>query len=74
MPADSFELLDAHAGHFVSRRIVVPLGKVLLADPIGALSERDVELRVVKDIQGLHDEVVHSTLSFSSTRLRNART
>lgn len=72
MPPETFECIDDHAGHCISRHTVVPIGVRKIANPLSEMLKHDVELRVVKDLLGLHELVAKSTLSFSSTRLRNA--
>jgi Family of unknown function (DUF6886) len=71
MPPATFECIDAHAGHHISRHAVSPLGVRRIGNPIAEMLEHDVELRVVQDLLALHEAVAGSTLSFSSTRLRN---
>ena len=71
---DTFECIDDCAGYFVSRAAVVPLSVDAIDDPIAALRERGVDVRVVDDLWPLHDAVVASTLQFSMIRMRNAVT
>jgi hypothetical protein len=72
MPADSFECIDVHAGHYISRQSLAPLAIRKIGNPLAEMLQHDVELRVVQDLLALHEAVAKSTLSFSSTRLRNA--
>ena len=46
LPGDTFELADECAGYFVSRVPVRPLRVHVIEDPVSALLERGVELRV----------------------------
>ena len=73
MPDEGFELWDAGAGYWVSRKAVKGLEAVKVTDCLGAIAERGVELRVVKTLWPLRDAVVGSTLGFSCIRMRNAR-
>ena len=68
-PAGSFECVDECAGYFVSREAVVPMRVDAIEDPIGALLERRVELRIVSDLRWLREAVVASTLRFSVIRM-----
>ena len=72
LPGDTFELADACAGYFVSRVPVKPLRVQVIADPVSAVLERGVELRVQPSLWALRDAVVESTLAFSIIRWRNA--
>jgi hypothetical protein len=72
MPPVTFACIDAHAGHFVSRQAVTPIGCREIGNPLAELLNHDVELRVVRDLLALQEAVARSTLSFSSTRLQNA--
>jgi hypothetical protein len=72
LPRETFECLDECAGYFVSRRPVVPAHVQVIDDPMAALLERGVELRLVPDLWPLRDAVVSSTLQFSIIRMRNA--
>jgi hypothetical protein len=71
MPPETFECIDADAGHYITRQSIVPRGVRKIEDPLSEMLAHDVELRVVKDLHALHEKVAKSTLSFSSTRLRN---
>jgi hypothetical protein len=73
LPDDGFECLDDCAGYFVSRSTVVPTRVDVVADAIGALAGRGVELRILPNLWPLRDAVVTSTLQFSCIRMRNAR-
>jgi hypothetical protein len=70
---DAFELLDATAGHWVSRETVVPLNVEPVGDLLAALASFPVELRFTPQLLDLWDLVISSTLEFSGTRLRNAQ-
>jgi hypothetical protein len=72
MPPATFECIDAHAGHYVSRQSLSPLEVRRISNPLAEMLNHDVELRVVQKLRDLQDGVANSTLSFSSTRLQNA--
>lgn len=72
LPGDTFELADECAGYFVSRTAVRPLRVEVIDDPLSALLERGVEVRVLQTLWPLRDAVVKSTLAFSIIRWRNA--
>ena len=73
MPAASFHLLGATAGHWVSRETVTPLTIEPVGDLLSALVSADVELRITPTLIPLWRLVIRSTLEFSGTRLRNAQ-
>jgi hypothetical protein len=72
MPPATFECIDAHAGHYISRQPILPLAVRRIGNPIAEMLKQDVELRVVQDLPALHEAVIKSTLSFSNTRLQNS--
>jgi hypothetical protein len=72
LPADTFTLQDETAGYFVSRIAVRPTSVECIDDPVSALLQRDVELRILPNLSPLRDAVVESTLEFSVIRWRNA--
>lgn len=72
LPTDPFELNDQSAGYWVSRAEVVPRSVSRISDLPTAIVKRGAELRIVKSLWELHDEVTHSTLNFSIIRMRNA--
>ena len=68
----SFELHDATAGYWISRRPVTPRAEVPLDDLLSALLQEDVELRVMRSLWRLREAVITSSLEFSIIRMRNA--
>ncbi|MFL5803309.1 MAG: DUF6886 family protein [Roseiflexaceae bacterium] len=72
LPGDTFTLLDAGAGYYISHEPVVPRAVTTLDDLLSALLAHDVELRVMPSLWKLCDAVVTSTLQFSMIRMRNA--
>jgi hypothetical protein len=73
LPGDTFALFDRTAGYFVSRAAVRPVSVERIDDPLRAILQRGVELRVLPCLWSLRDAVVESTLEFSIIRWRNAQ-
>jgi hypothetical protein len=69
---DTFECSDKTAGYFVSRAAVKPARVDVIEDPVLAILQRGVELRVLPDLWSLRNAVIESTLEFSIIRWRNA--
>jgi hypothetical protein len=74
LSSETFRCIDECAGYFVSRVPVVPTCVEVIDDPIGELSRRGVELRILPTLWPLRDAVVASSLQFSIIRMRNALT
>jgi hypothetical protein len=72
LPGDTFELADECAGYFVSRVPVKPSRVQVIDNPVAAVLDRGVELRVQPSLWALRDAVIESTLAFSIIRWRNA--
>jgi hypothetical protein len=72
-PADTFSVMDAGAGYYISREPVVPRSVTLIDDLLDELLRHDVELRVMRSLWKLRDLVVASTLHYSIIRMRNAQ-
>lgn len=72
LPATTFELEDANAGHYISYQSVVPVGVQVIDHPLVHLVRHDVELRVMPSLWELREAVVDSSMSFSITRMRFA--
>ena len=73
LPSSTFECRDQSAGYFVSRVAVKPVRVDVIEDPVSALLERGVELRVLPDLGTLREAVIQSTLEYSVIRWRNAK-
>ena len=69
---DSFDLIDANAGYYISRDTVTPLSISVVDDLLAEMKRRKVELRFMTDLWKLHDAVAKSSLEFSMIRIRNA--
>jgi hypothetical protein len=72
LPADDFTSYDHTAGYFVSRTAVKPMSVECIDDPVSAILQRGVELRILPSLWSLRDAVVESTLEFSIIRWHNA--
>jgi hypothetical protein len=73
LPSASFELLDANAGHWVSTEPVTPVAIDPIDDLLAAIAGAGIELRITPRLLDLWSRVIESSLSFSGTRLRNAK-
>src|SRR5262245_30892308 len=72
LPGETFECSDRTAGYFVSRAAVKPARVEVIHDPVVAMLQRGVELRMLPDLSALREAVIESTLEFSIIRWRNA--
>ena len=72
LSGQTFTVIDAGAGYYVSREPVTPRTVRPIDDLLEELLTRDVELRVMPSLWRLRDAVVPSTLQFSIIRMRNA--
>jgi hypothetical protein len=72
LPTQTFDLFDASAGYWLSRKEVKPRGVTVLPSALLEIPRRGAELRVVERLWQLHETVVGSTLEFSMIRMRNA--
>ena len=68
----TFVPYDETAGYFVSRTAAKPLSVICIDDPVSALVQRGVELRVLPNLWSLREAVIGSTVKFSIIRWRNA--
>jgi hypothetical protein len=73
LPSATFETLDENAGYFISKEAVTPEGVDVIDNPMFALQQRGVDVRILPNLWPLHDAVAGSTLEFSMIRMRNAR-
>jgi hypothetical protein len=71
--AKDFVLEDVIAAYYVCPHMVTPIAHREVPDPLSALAERHVELRVLSSLWPLRDAVVDSSLAFSIIRMRNAQ-
>jgi len=73
MPPTTFSAPDDVAGYAVSHASVVPEGVEVIDDCLAAITERNVELRVVSNLWPLRDAILDATSNFSFIRMRNAQ-
>lgn len=73
LPAESFTLLDANAGYYISYQPVVPIATRCIEDILTELLSRNIELRFVPSLIQLADDISQSSLHFSLIRMRNAK-
>ena len=73
MPEASFTPHGDDSGHWSTSETVIPLSVEPVGDLLTALVEAGVELRITPRLYELWQAVIASTLSFSGTRLRNAK-
>jgi hypothetical protein len=72
LPEATFRECDEGAGYHISEQRVVPVTVTRIDNPMRAILERGVELRLMRDLLAFGDQVVASTLQFSLIRMRNA--
>jgi hypothetical protein len=70
LPEDGFERHDV-GGYWVSSRTVEPLEVVAVGDLLARHAAAGIELRIAPSIWAWWEQVAHSTLEFSGSRLRN---
>jgi hypothetical protein len=73
LPGEGFSPVDVGAGYHTSQQAVDPVKVEEIDDLLGALTSRNVELRVMPSLWKLRDLVIDSTLQFSIIRFRNAQ-
>lgn len=72
LPTETFTILDANAGYWVSQSDVTPLSQTARDDLPTAIATEKTALRVLPSLWGLHDAIAASSLGFSMIRMRNA--
>jgi hypothetical protein len=73
LPDEAFEIADAKAGYFISRRAVTPVTVDTVDDPLRLMADLGAEYRFLDDLWPLRNAVIVSSLEFSIIRWRNAR-
>ena len=73
LPVATFEITDEIARYYLSREAVEPISVTIYDDLFLALSQRDVEVRILPTLWPLRDAVVESSVHFSIIRMRNAQ-
>lgn len=71
--SDEFELEDANAGYYISRRSVKPVDIERVDHLIEAILNEEIELRITPSLTLLRDHILNSTVNFSMIRMRNAK-
>ncbi|MCE5234529.1 MAG: DUF6886 family protein [Clostridiaceae bacterium] len=69
----NFALQDAVAGYYTSESAQAPIGRHRIDDLFEALFERNVELRVVRNLWYLSDKIKETTLNWSLCRMGYAQ-
>ena len=69
----NFCLQDEIAGYYVSEKPETPMSKIEIADPLGELLSRNVEVRILCNLWSLADRIMGSTLNWSFCDMANAR-
>ncbi|MFN8945973.1 MAG: DUF6886 family protein [Pseudobdellovibrionaceae bacterium] len=72
LPTETFELVDAGAGYYISRAQVIPKSVTKIKDIIPELLNRNIEVRFLPQLWDLKEAVAASSLEFSIIRFRNA--
>lgn len=72
LPVETFTLLDAIAGYYISREQVTPTGVQPITNLIERIVEHGYKLRLLPNLWPLRDAAVASTLQYSMIRMRNA--
>lgn len=72
-PNKTFQLTDKCAQYYLSREAVEPIAVTVYDDLFLALSQRDVEVRILPSLWPLRDAVVNSSVNYSIIRMRNAQ-
>jgi hypothetical protein len=67
-----FTIEDATAGYHVTGETVRPIAEESIENPVRAILDRGVELRVLPSLWELREAVARSDLRFSIIRMRNA--
>lgn len=70
---EGFTLVDKVAGYWISRQPVIPIGTIKIVNILAALSEHNIELRIMPSLWKLREEVIKSTLGYSIIRMNKAQ-
>ena len=71
LPPATFERYERANGYWVSREAVTPVEVIEIDDVLGRHAAAGIELRIVRDLWSVWQQVIGSTLEFSGIRLRN---
>ena len=72
LSSETFNCVDRCAGYWQSTEAVVPTKVEIVDDCLAALASQAVEIRIVRTLWPLHDQVISSSVSYSMIRMRNA--
>jgi hypothetical protein len=70
--SEGFTLADEVAGYWISRKSVIPIAETRIDNILAALTEHDVELRIMPSLWKLREAVINSTLGYSVIRMNKA--
>jgi hypothetical protein len=73
LPSESFTLIDAHYGAYVSRETVVPTSVEPLGNLLHELAAAPVELRLCPSLVPLGKAIINTSFSWGLIRMRNAQ-
>ena len=71
--SEGFTLVDQVAGYWISRKPVLPIAETKIGNILAALTEHDVELRIMPFLWKLREAVINSTLGYSIIRMNKAQ-
>ena len=72
LPVDGFEYVDSIAGYAIARQSVVPVAMIEVTNLVEEIIRRGYKLRLLPNLQALHDQALASTVQYSILRMRNA--
>jgi hypothetical protein len=71
--SEGFSLVDEIAGYWISRKPVIPIAETKIDNILAALTEHDIELRIMPSLWKLREAVINSTLGYSVIRMHKAQ-
>jgi hypothetical protein len=71
--SEGFTLVDEVAGYWISSKPVIPVAETKIDNILAALTEHDVELRIMPSLWKLREAVINSTLGYSVIRMNKAQ-
>ncbi|MCK4224591.1 MAG: hypothetical protein KAX39_05380 [candidate division Zixibacteria bacterium] len=71
--SEGFTLVDEVAGYYISRKPVIPIAETKIENILAALTEHNVELRIMPSLWKLREAIINSTLGYSIIRMNKAR-
>ncbi len=71
--SEGFTLVDEVAGYWISRKPVIPIAETKIDNILAALTEHDIELRIMPFLWKLREAVINSTLGYSIIRMNKAQ-